>query len=86
MVVAVGGRGRDKEGVDGATAAAGTAGARHWTVAGEAVRPAPRFGAPGNDSKSGVAGGAATPVTRTALVAVGVAAPGNSAMPRQRSR
>ena len=32
------------------------------------------------------AGGAATLVTRTALVAVGVAAPGNSAMPRQRSR
>ena len=39
-------RGRDKDGVDAVTAAAGMAGARRWTVADEAVRPPSRFGAP----------------------------------------
>ena len=49
---------RDKDRVDAATAAAGMAGARRWTVPDEAVRPPPRFGAPDKDSVHGAAAAA----------------------------
>ena len=56
-------RGRDKDGVDAVTAAAGMAGARRWTVADEAVRPPSRFGAPDKDSVPGAAAAAPARVT-----------------------